>query len=87
MESSMWEVVLGYLLSMQQLGQNSGTYTAGQLNVTSSPAVANGVIYVGDWDYNLYALNAVTGAKLWNYTTGGIIWSNQAVAKDSMLSL
>ena len=38
--------------------------------VHSSPAVANGVVYVGSDDGNVYALNASTGAKLWSYTTG-----------------
>jgi outer membrane protein assembly factor BamB len=36
----------------------------------SSPAVANGVVYIGSDDHNLYALNAATGAKLWSYPTG-----------------
>jgi len=35
--------------------------------VTSSPAVANGVVYVGSRDRNVYALDASTGALLWNY--------------------
>jgi outer membrane protein assembly factor BamB len=38
--------------------------------VESSPAVANGVVYVGSGDYNLYALNASTGVLLWNYANG-----------------
>jgi outer membrane protein assembly factor BamB len=38
--------------------------------VDSSPAVANGVVYVGSYDTNIYALDARTGAKLWSYTTG-----------------
>jgi outer membrane protein assembly factor BamB len=33
--------------------------------VYSSPAVTNGVVYVGSNDGNLYALYASTGAKLW----------------------
>ncbi len=37
----------------------------------SSPAVANGVVYVGSLNQNVYALNAKTGAKLWSYKTGG----------------
>ena len=45
----------------------------------SSPAVANGVVYVGSDDHNVYALNATTGAKLWNYTTGGYVLSSPAV--------
>ncbi len=36
----------------------------------SSPAVANGVVYVGSRNSNVYALNASTGALLWSYTTG-----------------
>ena len=38
--------------------------------IFSSPAVANGVVYVGSEDDNLYALNAATGKKLWSFTTG-----------------
>ena len=48
--------------------------------VDSSPAVANGVVYVGSDDDNVYALNASTGAKLWSYTTGGYVDSSPAVA-------
>ncbi len=46
----------------------------------SSPAVANGVVYVGSGDSNVYALNASTGAKLWSFTTGGGVDSSPAVA-------
>ena len=46
----------------------------------SSPAVANGVVYVGSGDYNVYALNAATGAKLWSYRTGYVVCSTPAVA-------
>ena len=47
----------------------------------SSPAVVNGVVYVGSFDNNVYALNASTGAKLWSYTTGGAMYfSSPAVA-------
>jgi outer membrane protein assembly factor BamB len=55
------------------------SYTAGNV-VNSSPAVANGVVYIGSWDYNLYALNAGTGALLWSYTTGNYVYSSPAVA-------
>jgi len=43
-------------------------YTTGG-RVTSSPAVVNGVVYVGSQDRNLYAFDALTGARLWNYNT------------------
>jgi PGF-CTERM protein len=35
---------------------------------------------VGSEDNNTYALNATTGAKLWNYTTGSSVYSSPAVA-------
>src|SRR6266700_1698489 len=31
----------------------------------SSPAVANGVVYIGSYDYKLYAFTATTGKPLW----------------------
>jgi outer membrane protein assembly factor BamB len=49
-------------------------------SVDSSPAVANGVVYVGSEDGNVYALNASTGAKLWSYATGAGLYSSPAVA-------
>jgi outer membrane protein assembly factor BamB len=48
----------------------------------SSPAVADGVVYVGSWDGTVYALNAASGALLWSYATGGDISSSPAVAKE-----
>jgi len=49
--------------------------------VFSSPAVANGVVYVSSENNgNVYALNASTGHKLWSYTTGGFVDSSPAVA-------
>ena len=48
--------------------------------VESSPAVANGVLYVGSTDNNVYALDASTGALLWSYNTGPISDSSPAVA-------
>jgi outer membrane protein assembly factor BamB len=42
--------------------------------------VANGVVYVGSDDENVYALNASTGALLWSYKTRGYVESSPAVA-------
>jgi PGF-CTERM protein len=47
--------------------------------VLSSPAVVNGVVYVGSDDNNLYALNASTGAKLWSYRTALWVEANPAI--------
>ena len=47
---------------------------------SSSPAVANGVVYVGSLDGNVYALDARTGGLLWSYATGYGVESSPAVA-------
>src|SRR5260370_11106952 len=47
--------------------------------IYSTPAVVNGVVYVGSWDHKLYALNATTGTTLWTATTGDYIQSSPAV--------
>jgi len=49
-------------------------------SVFSSPAVVNGVAYVGSYDGNVYALKASTGGYLWQFTTGSLIESSPAVA-------
>ena len=48
--------------------------------VYSSPAVANGIVYVGSEDKNLYAIDAVTGKEKWRFTTGGLVYPSPAVA-------
>ena len=48
--------------------------------IDSSPAVANGVVYFGSVDDNVYALNAATGAEQWTYTIGDAVDSSPAVA-------
>jgi outer membrane protein assembly factor BamB len=42
--------------------------------------VANGVLYVGSGDGNVYALNAASGARLWSFATGSVVGSSPAVA-------
>src|SRR5581483_7644369 len=49
-------------------------------DVYSSPAVANGMLFIGSDDYNLYALNAATGTLVWKYTTGSTVRSSPSVA-------
>jgi outer membrane protein assembly factor BamB len=56
------------------LGSGDATYPA------SSPALVNGVVYVGSFDDHLYALDAATGAKRWSFRTGASIRSSPAVA-------
>ncbi|MEV8635653.1 PQQ-binding-like beta-propeller repeat protein [Streptosporangium sp. NPDC051023] len=48
--------------------------------VGSSPAVADGVVYIGSNDRKVYALDAKTGAERWTHKTGGWVGSSLAVA-------
>ncbi len=47
--------------------------------ITSSPLVVDGVLYVGSYDHNLYALNAKSGSFLWKYPTEDGISSSPCV--------
>ncbi len=62
-----------------------GTLSSTQDSSTSTPAVANGVVYIGLGNNSpergeLYAVNANTGASLWTYRVAGRIDSSPAVA-------
>lgn len=54
------------------------TYQTGA-DVMSSPAIVDGVVYIGSNDKNVYALDLYTGSKIWNYTTDGLVYSSPAV--------
>ena len=45
----------------------------------SSPAISGGFVFVGSDDDNVYCLNASTGDRVWNYTTGSAINSSPTV--------
>ncbi len=55
--------------------------------VRSSPVVHRGVVYVGAYDNNLYALNAADGTFRWKYPTSEGISSSPAVADAENLVL
>lgn len=38
--------------------------------IHSTPAVSDGKVYFGCWDSKVYAVNALTGEKVWDYQTG-----------------
>ena len=46
----------------------------------SSPAVADGKVFIGSNDYNIYCLDADTGRFLWRYKTDSRVFSSPAVA-------
>jgi len=53
------------------------TYT---IEGRSSPAVSNGVVYVGSNDNNLYSIDSVTGIEKWRFKTGSNVASSPAVS-------
>lgn len=46
----------------------------------SSPAVANGVVFFGSGDGNVYALDAASGAAKWTFKTGNVVHASPAVS-------
>ncbi len=48
----------------------------------TTPAVAEGIIYLGATDGNLYALSATTGRLLWTFRTQGAVLSPPTVVND-----
>ena len=58
-------------------------YTTGGW-VGSSPAVVDGIVFVGSDDYHVYALDMTTGRQMWNFTTGNWTFSSPAVTKDAV---
>ena len=62
-------------------GNTVWTYKTGG-NVWSTPAVANGRVYVGSNDFKVYALNVETGGLVWSFATGGGVFSSPVVVDN-----
>jgi eukaryotic-like serine/threonine-protein kinase len=61
-----------------KLGTLKWTFSTGD-NISSSPTVANGTIYIGCDNGYLYALDSKTGAKIWQFKTGRNVQSSATV--------
>lgn len=59
-------------------GSKGWTYKTGG-RIRSSPAIVDGVVFVGSADNNLYALNATDGSGEWTYETDDRVRSSPAV--------
>jgi len=46
----------------------------------SSPMIANGVVFIGSGDQQVYALDAATGALRWSFATGDVVHASPAFA-------
>ncbi|MBI1764969.1 MAG: PQQ-binding-like beta-propeller repeat protein [Acidobacteria bacterium] len=51
----------------------------------SSPAVANGLVFVGDLEGTFHAVNATNGQGLWTYKSGGEIKCSPVIVGDKVL--
>jgi len=61
------------------------TYYDSTLSGHSSPALgADGTVYIGSYDHNLYAINP-NGSIKWSYKTGGAIYSSPAIGTDGTI--
>lgn len=52
--------------------------------IRGGPVVANGTVYVGAYDHNLYAVTAADGQLLWKYPTDGGLPGTPAVHQESV---
>jgi eukaryotic-like serine/threonine-protein kinase len=50
----------------------------------SSPVIANGLVYFGSGDTNVYALDAETGSLKWKFKTGDIVHASPALANGTL---
>ncbi len=50
----------------------------------SSPVVAEGKVYFGSGDGNVYALDALTGALRWKYSTGDVVHASPAYVSGTV---
>jgi outer membrane protein assembly factor BamB len=67
-----------------EVPQLKWSFTTGD-RVTSSPAIgADGTIYVGSYDHNLYAINP-DGTQKWSFTTGDRVTSSPATGADGTI--
>ena len=67
-------------------GHSIWNFTKEQWGGVSSPAIANGIVYVCSFDDKIYAVDAYTGDKLWDYP-GDFIDYGPAVANGIVYAM
>lgn len=53
--------------------------------IRSTPTIFQGILYVGSYDNNLYALNAADGKFQWKYPTEGGVVSRPVIAEGNII--
>ncbi len=72
----------GRFLAIRPDGTERWRFETGSPLSGSAVIDSRGVVYFGSYDKKLYALDAATGAKRWDYATGDIIRSTTPVLAD-----
>lgn len=55
------------------------------LGIKSSPALADGTLYAGGHDHNMYAIDASTGNPIWTFRADGAIWTSPLAVKENLI--
>ena len=53
--------------------------------INSSPTIKGGIIYVGSFDGNLYAINSVNGEEKWKYFTGNKVSPSPSISSNGTI--
>lgn len=53
--------------------------------IWSTPLIANGVIYFGSHDRNVYAVSVADGRELWRFPTGGAVVTRPLLFQDTLV--
>lgn len=80
-----YDVTTGELIWSHEVGTELYDMTLGARHAkstSSSPAIADDVVYVGGLDGKLYALDLYSGVELWSYFLGAPIASSPALCGD-----
>jgi PKD repeat protein len=59
-------------------------FKTGSNNLVASPSLANGNVYIGSGNGDVFALDATSGAVQWKYPTGKAVYTSSTIA-DGML--
>jgi outer membrane protein assembly factor BamB len=52
--------------------------------VVSSPAISDGVLYIGSLDHTVYALDTSDGTLIWAFVTGDMVVSTPTVINGTV---
>jgi outer membrane protein assembly factor BamB len=81
--SSLSVFVAGGLGELNKLDAQTGKliwrFQSQGKEIPAPPTVANGIVYFGSTDGNVYAVNADNGTQLWEFTTDGTILGSPTV--------